>query len=177
MLRLGLEDSERVEFARFVLGVCVMVVVWAVFHDAHLMGVEPRHFRVFHDPLLAIENDVMFAAQYAMVATTGPGMLLGGLGFVVCRLGRRKRLGMGAMVVGLVGGLWVLEVVCRGIGRMSVGRFLKGEELVYPSEWYAELSEGMVYTQTVNVTGYLGGAAVGLCLLTGLWCVRVWRNT
>ncbi|MHC4996427.1 MAG: hypothetical protein ACYTGQ_15380 [Planctomycetota bacterium] len=174
-LKLPIEDAERGVFVRFVLGTALLMVFWAVWNDVHLMGVEPRHFTVYHDPLLPLENEVLFVSQYALLASTGPGMTMGLLGFAVCRCGGRRRLSYGWMAAGLLIGLSVLETVARRLGRASVRSFEEGRGLIYPEEWYVELSEGIVYTQSVNVTVYLGGVSMGALLLLGLWLIRVWR--
>jgi len=173
--RLPLSDGERGEAALFVIGFAVTIILWACAHDLYLIGVEPRHFTVYHRSLLPLSNHALLALQYATVATLGPGMVFGAITFAVCRLGRWSRLGFWPAWLLFLPFVALIEAAALGVGHYAAHRFEAGLAPPYPEALYPDSTAGIAYTQSVNITAYLGAALFGGLYQLVLFLVRLRR--
>jgi hypothetical protein len=161
MLSSLLPPEERPIAVRFALYLALSVFGWTALHDIHLIHIEPRHFTEFHQKLLPIENLVLLALQYAFVASFGPGLLFGFLGYAFSRLGRGPKFEPWHVTKGFLLVIFSLECVLLGIGHFAWLHFERTGTVLYPKTWYPELEIGLVYTQTINISAYLLAPAVG----------------
>jgi len=67
-------DQPRRATYQIVLGIWLMLSVWAVLHDQYIVWIAPEHFKVYHEPLRNLESPSLIAAVYAIRA----GFYLGG---------------------------------------------------------------------------------------------------
>jgi hypothetical protein len=171
-MKFTIPDSERPHLTKTLALFAGVVVTWAVLHDIHLAQIEPRHFSEYHRELLAITNPILLAIQYAVVATLGPGLAFGFLAYTACRLGSRQKARLVPACAGFVGVLIVVEVALRFIGHSSREMVLAGKNPLYPLALYPELSPGIVYTQTVNISAYLLAPTAGSLYLACLYFRR-----
>lgn len=169
----ALPQPERVQLARFALTFAAIIVGWAVLHDLHLIHAEPRHFTEYHRPLLPISDLRMLAIQYALVATFGPGLVFGALAYAACRAGSPPKLGLARAAGGFALVIAFAECVILALGSFSLRRFLAGGAPLYPVSLYPDLTPGIVYSQSVNISAYLVAPALGVVYLTVLW---IWRR-
>lgn len=162
-------------YPSFAVAFASVIVFWAVLHDFHLMQVEPRHFTEFHRPLLPLKNHFLIALQYATVATLGPGLTFGFLACFACTSGPGKKVELRQLVVRFILLISLIELVLLSIGGLSEFVFLKSGSTLYPASFYPELSTGIVYTQTVNISAYLIAPLVSSIFLALIWKQRL-RN-
>lgn len=170
-----LSGGERHEASRFVIGFGVTIILWACVHDLYLIGVEPRHFTVYHRSLLPLSNHALLALQYATVATLGPGMVFGAIAFAVCRLGRWTPLNFWPAWFLFLPFVALIEVAALCLGHYAAHRFEAGLALPYPETLYPDSTAGIAYTQSVNITAYLGAAVLGGMYQLVLFLVRLRR--
>ncbi len=164
--------EERPWRARFVLTFAGLVIGWAVLHDLYLMHVEPRHFTDYHRDLLPITNLSLLAVQYAVVATTGPGLVFGFLAHAACRGGYGQPVKLKWGAAGFGGLMVVIEIVLLSLGHWSLERFQAGLGPLYPTGLYPDFTDGIILTQTVNISAYLLAPLSGALYLTALWWWR-----
>ena len=160
--------------ARFAIVFAAIIVAWACLHDLHLVRVEPRHFTEFHRPLLPISAPDLLALQYAVVASLGPGLAFGFLACAACRRGRAAPLALGPAALGFACVLAATEGVVLWLGVISRRLFEHGGSPIYPEEFYPDLTSGVVFSQTVNISVYLVAPTLAGAYLCGLW---IWRIT
>ncbi|MFH1499184.1 MAG: hypothetical protein ABII82_15320 [Verrucomicrobiota bacterium] len=163
------EPGERPTRVRFVLAFAALVVGWAVLHDLWLIRVEPRHFTEFHRPLLPISDLNLLAVQYAVFATLGPGLAFGFLAHAACRGGDRPPARLVTVLAGFAVLMVAVEVVLQLLGYWSLARFKAGGDPLYPGLLYPELSDGIVFSQTVNVSAYALAPLCGAFYLLAVW--------
>lgn len=161
--------GERKTRVRFVLVFAALIVGWAVLHDLWLIRVEPRHFTEYHRPLLPITNLNLLVVQYAVVATLGPGLAFGFLAHAACRGGKAPPVRLVAVVAGFVALMAAVEFVLQLLGHWSSARFKAGGGPLYPEWLYPELSDGIVFSQTVNVSAYALAPLCGAVYLFAVW--------
>jgi hypothetical protein len=184
LARWRVAETERGPLARFMLGFAATIVAWAVVHDMVLIHVEPRHFTEYHRPLLPIPADCLgaLAAQYAIVATVGPGLAFGALAWAACRAGLARGWGAPVPLARALGGFAVLmigiELSFWLVGAWAAARWAAQAPPLYPSWTYPELSRGIVITQTINLSAYLGAPSAGaLYLVACAWRRRARART
>lgn len=158
--------------ARYVLAFAVAIVTWAVLHDVYLIGIEPRHFTEFHRPLLPLQNHFLLALQYAVVASLGPGLLFGFIAWSAACRGSRTGCPLGWALGGFILVLLAVELILRGIGHEASLRYGRNQPPIYPEAFYPEQSQGIVYTQTVNISAYLLAPSGGLAYLGFMFLLR-----
>lgn len=167
-----LPPPERDQLARFALAFAAIIVAWAIAHDLYLIHVEPRHFTEYHRPLLPIRDLRLLALQYATVATLGPGLVFGALAYAACRAGRRRRLALRPAALGFAGVIAAGELVILALGRYSFSSYKAGAGTLYPPALYPDLTDGIVYSQSVNISAYLVAPALGAAYLAALALFR-----
>ncbi len=173
-----LPQAGRDQLARFALTFAAIIVGWAVAHDLHLIHVEPRHFTEYHRPLLPITDLRLLALQYATVATLGPGLVFGALAYVVCRGNLLSRvppappLPLRAAALGFAGVVVIGELVILGLGAYSLNQYKAGAGPLYPLALYPDRTEGIIHSQSVNISAYLVAPALGATYLFGIWLRR-----
>lgn len=171
-MRLNLSPIERRTGAAFVITFGLKIIIWACAHDLYLIHVEPRHFTDHHRPLLPLSDLRLLAVQYAVVATLGPGMLFGALAFTVSRLGSRTphtlRFAWGVFLPFIA----LIETGALFVGKLAANRHAAGQPLPYPGHLYPDTTAGIAYSQSVNITAYLGAAFFGGVYLLTLLLLR-----
>lgn len=172
-LRIPLADEERPHLSSFVIVYALTIVAWACAHDLYLIGVEPRHFTVYHRPLLPLSNPILLAVQYAAVATFGPGMVFGALAWAVSRVGTQPRLGLRTAWCAFLPFIAVIETTSLICGAIARSRHAAGLPLPYPGRLYPDDTAGIAYSQSVNITAYAGAAIFGVAYL---FTLRAWRR-
>jgi len=165
--------NEEFQAIRFALAFAAIILFWAVLHDIHLIHSEPKHFTEYHKELLPLSNLNLLALQYATVATLGPGLAFGFLAWFICRVKINPPLELGQVLPGFAGLILVLELLLLGAGNWARQHFIETQATFYPEAWYPELSEGIVYTQTINISAYL---FVPLLSVIYLICMRWMRK-
>ena len=170
-----LPPPEREQLARFALAFAAIIVGWAVSHDLYLIHVEPRHFTEYHRPLLPIHDLRLLALQYASVATLGPGLVFGALAYAACRAGRWPRLPLRPVALGFASVIAAGEVLILALGRYSFAHYKAGSGPLYPSVLYPDMTDGIVYSQSVNISAYLVAPLLGLAYLAALAFFRAKR--
>lgn len=170
-----LPDAERPHLARFVLTFTVTIVAWAIAHDLYLIHVEPRHFTEYHRPLLPITNHALLAIQYATVATLGLGMVFGAIAWAVSRLGPHPKNSLCLAWLLFAPTLLVIEAATLLVGTYARSRHAAGLPLPYPDWLYPDNTAGIAYSQSVNLTAYLGAATLGAAYLLALLLLRYRR--
>jgi hypothetical protein len=173
--RIPVPDHERPALAKFVIAFAVTIVAWASLHDVYLIGVEPRHFTVYHRPLLPLSNPVVLAAQYATVATLGPGMVFGALAFALGRLGKGRQLSLLFAWSIFLPVIVLIESQALFMGAIARSRHATGRALLYPGALYPDNTAGIAYSQSVNISAYLGAVCFGGLYLMALFIIRRWR--
>lgn len=171
-LRWPFPKSEHRVLSLFVMTFGLTVTVWAWAHDLYLIGVEPRHFTEYHIPLLPISDHRLLALQYAVIATLGPGMVLGALTFAVCRIGKRVPHSLITAWKVLLPFIALIEAASFVVGKLAVARLKAGGLLPYPETFYPETTPGIVYTQSVNITAYIAAVILGGVYLITLLLLR-----
>lgn len=141
------------------------IIAWAILHDIHLARVEVRHFSEFHRPLLPLVHPALLAVQYALVATTGPGLVFGALAFVACRRGPRTKRRLLTAWLAFLPALAAIEALSLAAGSVARDRFLTNRPMPYPDHLYPEHSVGIAYTQSANLTAYLSALVLGAAYL------------
>ena len=164
-MRLPVPDSEREPLARFALVFGGMVVAWACLHDLYLIRVEPRHFTEYHRPLLPITNHALLAAQYATVATFGPGLVFGFLAWLACRAGPRAMVPLRSAAGGFALVMLLVEGALLIVGARARARIEAGLPPLYPFWAYPDETPGILVSQTVNISAYLIAPAIGALYL------------
>lgn len=172
LLKRWLPEDERPIFAAFVITFGITIVTWACLHDLYLISVEPRHFTEYHRALLPLSDHRLLALQYAIVATTGPGMVFGALAFIVSRRGSRAvrdlKLAWGLFVPVIV----LIEATTLLVGELARTRHAAGQSPPYPAMLYPDATAGIAYSQSVNITAYLAAGALGVGYLLLLYLLR-----
>ena len=164
----GLPPSERDQLARFALTFAAIIVGWAVAHDLYLIHVEPRHFTEYHRPLLPLHDLRLLALQYATVATVGPGLVFGALAYAACRAGRPAPLALRPVALGFAGVIATGEMIILALGRYSFSTYKAGYGPLYPAVLYPDTTDGIIYSQSVNISAYLVAPAFGTAYLAVL---------
>jgi hypothetical protein len=168
----GLPPTERDQLARFALAFAAIIVGWAIAHDLYLIHVEPRHFTEYHRPLLPISDLRLLALQYATVATLGPGLLFGALAYAACRAGRGARLRLRPVALGFAGVIAAGEALILALGRYSFENYKAGSGPLYPLALYPDTTDGILYSQSVNISAYLVAPVLGAAYLATLALFR-----
>lgn len=172
MAWLRLDPPEQRAFTAFVIAFGASIMAWACLHDLHLIRTEPRHFTVYHQPLLPLTNHTLLALQYAVAATLGPGMVFGGITFAVSRLGQSPRIGLRRALAWFIPFLAAIEIASLRVGALARSRHATGAALPYPEFFYPDDTAGIAYSQSVNLTAYLAAGVFGALYLLTLTLLR-----
>ena len=168
----SLAETERPHLVRFVITFALTIVTWACAHDLYLIHVEPRHFTEYHRPLLPITNHALLALQYATIATFGPGMVFGALAWAVSRRGDRPPHTLRFAWILFVPTILLVETATLLVGSYARSRHAAGLPLPYPDSFYPDNTAGIAYSQSVNLTAYLGAVTLGGAYLLTLFLLR-----
>jgi hypothetical protein len=162
-------SQESSHLLRFVVAFASIIVTWAMVHDLHLMAVEPRHFTEFHPPLLDLKSPPLLAAQYAVVATSGPALAFGFFAYFACRSVPLPKVSLLKPAVGLVAVLIIIEMLLRWMGHHARVRWVTTHTTMLPAILFPERTPDLVYTQTINLAAYLIAPLSGALYLLAIW--------
>ena len=171
-MKTPISESERPYFVRFALIFAGMVVFWAILHDIFLINVDARHFTDYHRRILPLENHVLLAIQYAVFATFGPALVYGFIAYFACRFGRKDKVGIVKAALGFILMIFAVEILLLAIGFYARSQFVLHGVTFYPAVLYPELSPGLVFTQSVNISAYLFAPFLGACYLLVIYLKR-----
>jgi uncharacterized membrane protein YidH (DUF202 family) len=160
-LKFDVSPFARSQLARFVIFFALTIVAWACAHDLYLISVEPRHFTEYHRALLPIHNHELLAIQYATIATFGPGMVFGALACAVSIAGKRPPHSLRFAWTCFVPFIFAIEAAAVGVGTWARSRQAAGLPLPYPDWLYPDDTAGIAYSQSVNLSAYLGAFVLG----------------
>jgi hypothetical protein len=162
-----LHTSRRAAYGTLFL-VWGLVAVYAVVHDQYVARLEPRHFTHYHQPVAGITSAADLAVIHALLASVGPGLLLGLGCLLASTAGRWPRLGRRFILRGVLTTLALTEASALASG-LWVTRM---QSSFFPRSWFPDQTHSMAVTQTIQLTTYLAGAVFSCGLLTTL----VWRR-
>ena len=169
--QIPIAPADRDFFVRCVCGTAAMVVGYAILHDQLLIRVAPTHFTEYHPQIFPTENLTLLAVGYAVVASTGAGMLLGMLFFGFARLGRWPKAGLRSALLRVGAIIGATEVVALAAGLLAVSLRRRGIWML-PRELYPDATLGITFTQTVQLFAYGGGAVFSAAALASLLWAR-----
>jgi hypothetical protein len=152
-----------------ILGVWLMVFLYAAIHDQFLIRIHPEHFTVWHYEIPFTRDLSLLALLYAFGGSISPGLLLGTALYVAGRLfdlPKKSRRWI-FLRVGLV---IVVAEICAVAAGLLAWRTGRG---VYPDFLYPDYSAGLAITQSVQLTAYLAGGFFSLLLLAWTWWSRL----
>lgn len=168
----ALPENERRMLSRFALVFALTIITWATLHDWHLISVEPRHFTEYHRPLLPLTHHGLLAFQYALVATLGPGLAYGAVTYAAARAGTWPKLSLRFALGCFLPVLVLIESACLMVGEVARVQHAVGAPLPYPDWLYPDSTAGIAYSQSVNITAYLGAVVFGVGCQCGLLVAR-----
>jgi len=166
-LRTALVHGERRgSFYGVVLGVWLIIALYAILHDQYLVRIAPEHFTVYHLNELEISNPRLLAAYLALKASVSPGLFLGLAAWLAGRAGSRPKLAPRQIfcAVGLV------VVVTELLALLAGGWVHFARVPLYPRGLYPELTLPLMTTQTIQLTCYLAAFLCSAAML--VWMVR-----
>ncbi|MBC2593291.1 hypothetical protein H5P28_03355 [Ruficoccus amylovorans] len=146
--------AEYPAFFKIVLGTAAMVVAYGILHDQYLIRVSARHFTEFHPAIFDTENITLLALGFAVMATFGPGLVLGYLMYAAARLGQRVRAEPGGVFLTVLVLLLLLELIAVSTGQLAP--LLNEHDLLpFPPELYPDSTPEILITQTTQLVAYL----------------------
>lgn len=152
-----------------ILGVWLMVFLYAAIHDQFIMRIHHEHFTVWHYQIPFTRNLSLLAVLYAFGGSISPGLLLGAVLYVVGRLFDLPKKSR-AWIFLHVGIVIVAAEMC------SIGAGLTAWKLgrgIYPDVLYPDYSPGLAITQSAQFTAYLAGGFLSLGLVIWTWRSRI----
>ncbi|QYY35833.1 hypothetical protein [Ruficoccus sp. ZRK36] len=158
-------------FFKIVLGTAAIVVAYGILHDQYLIRVCERHFTVYHPQYFPTANITLLAVCFAMMATFGPGMVLGYLMYAAARWGSRVKAGTRAVLTSVLVVVLALEVVCVTAGRLAPW-LLQHSLLPFPMSWYPDSTTGILITQTTQLVAYFMAPVFSFLALARIYCRR-----
>lgn len=163
-----IRGESRASFFKTVLGVWLLVWVFATLHDQYLIRIYPEHFTVWHYHIPWTDNLTLLAIAYAFGASISPGLILGTALYVAGRLFNRPKLRIRTIF------LWVtaIFVAVEFLGLMAGLIAWRNKTELYPSWLYPDITPGILITQSIQITAYLAGALLSLLLLLSIWIYR-----
>jgi hypothetical protein len=165
---MRLIDDQRETTYKTILGIAIIVVVWAVAHDQYLVRIAPEHFTEYHAPLWQIENPSLLAFLYAFGASISPGLLLGIAVTYFGRKGSVNRIPHKKLILGSILVVIATEFLSAGTGLIV---FLN-KEVFYPSDWFPVSSLPIAVTQTIQITAYIGASLFSALFLVAIYFRR-----
>lgn len=153
---------------KVVIGVWLMVWLFAAVHNQYLIRIQPEHFTVWHYKMPLITNHTLLAIAYAGGASISPGLVLGTLLFVTGRLFNRPKISARRLVLSTVW-VWIAVEICALTAGLVVHITGRG---FYPSWLYPSDDEGLLITQSIQITAYLAGIFFSILLLVRTWQQR-----
>lgn len=152
-----------------ILGVWLMVFVYAAIHDQVIIRIHPEHFTVWHYEIPFTRDLSLLALLYALGGSISPGLFLGTVLYVTGRLFNLPKKSRSWIFV-RVGLVIVLAEICAAIAGLAAWRMGRG---VYPDFFYPDYSAGLAITQSAQLTAYLAGAFFSMLLVVGTWWSRI----
>ncbi len=156
--------DSRVSAYGIILGVTLMVIVYAILHDQYVVRIAPEHFTVFHEPLWSITNASLLAAAYALQASAVPGLILGFSCFAVGRLGSWPKVPPKAILMGAAAVIGATELVAASSGLLAWAL----QRGIFPAFVYPESSLPLIVTQTIQISCYAASALFSGIFLLGI---------
>jgi hypothetical protein len=156
-------DQRRSAYAT-ILGVAAIVVAYAVLHDQYVVRIAPEHFTVYHDPLWSIRDPSLLAAAYGFLASLAPGLILGQACLIVGRFGKRPKIPVRAILIGVVVVVIATEIVALIAGGIV---WLTGRPFL-PGFLFPDPSVPLLVTQTIQLATYAASALSSAALLLRL---------
>lgn len=160
MTRLVHGETRR-GFYGTLLGVWAIVTLYALVHDQCLVLIAPAHFTDYHPNPLRMSSPSLLAACTAVPAAAAPGLALALACWFVGRSGQRARVS--PVVIWRSVAVTVLVTEALALASGFVAHFA-GVPL-YPRWGYPELARGILVSQTIQITAYLGGGAMSAVTL------------
>ena len=157
--------ERRATFYQVVLGIWLLVAIYAVLHDQYLVCIAPEHFTVYHPNPDNISSAPLLAAYTALKASVSPGLVLGLITWLVARSGEKPKLRLKSIFIATS----VLIMITEIFSSASGGIVYLTKAPLYPTNWYPDLSLAMLITQTIQLTCYLV-ALLGSALML-LWMI------
>jgi hypothetical protein len=151
-----------------ILGVWLLVFLYAAVHDQFLIRIHPEHFTVWHYRIPFTENLTLLALLYAFGGSISPGLFLGVVLYVSGRLFDLPKKKVSWLLSGTVWVIVASEVFAIAAGLLA-WRMGRG---IYPEFLYPDASAGLAITQSVQLTAYLAGAAFSALLMAWTWWSR-----
>lgn len=154
--RKSLVEEPRPTSYSIVGGVAGIIMGWALLHDQYLVRIAPEHFTEYHEPLWGIQKPWLLAAAYAVVATIGPGLILGMVYLILGRGGDRKKVTRRYILLGALVVVSLTELIC-----LATGLWVwKTGDVFYPDDWFPDHTLPIKITQTIQITAYLASAVL-----------------
>jgi CDP-diglyceride synthetase len=154
--------------SKVVIGVWLVVWLYAALHNLYLIRIAPEHFTVWHYKMPFFTNYTMLGIAYAFAASISPGVMLGVFLYIAGRLFNRPKLTPKQIILSTVW-VWVGVEICAGTVGVIVWRTGKA---LYPDWVYPDDSMGLLITQSIQITAYLTGAVFSCILIAHTWQKR-----
>lgn len=108
-----------------------------------------------------MRKPTLLALQYGFIATFGPGLVFGFFAYFACRGGHKNKVDIRRVAIGFLILVTVVEGMLLSLGYHARAQFMLDQTTFYPAKYYPELTAGIVFTQTVNLSAYLFAPALG----------------
>jgi hypothetical protein len=151
-----------------IIGVWLLVTIYAIIHDQYIVRIAPEHFTIYHAPIWHLEHPHAIAAAWAFKAAVLPGTLLGIASAAFARHGNQPRISVRATLLGCSLVLILTELVAFGSGLWV----RKTNSPLYPESFYPSQSLTMLRSQTIQVSCYLAAAIFSTLWLISIRCTR-----
>lgn len=162
-----LQETRRVAYST-ILGVWMIVAVYAVLHDQYLVRISPEHFTVYHPRIWGIQDPHLLAAALAFCASFPPGLLLGVACLFAARAGSFPKLPIKSILLGVVAVIAATELLSASLGYYVH----RTQQPLYPLWCYPDTSPPLLVTQTIQISCYLASALFSGVLLVYLMYKR-----
>ena len=133
------------------LGVGLMVTIYAVCHDQYIVRIAPEHFTLYHEGYGHIGSPAFQAFLYAANASITPGIAFGLVLAIVCRRGKIEQISIETALRYALG----VIVFAETLSLLTVlFVYLMGKP-IYPLALYPDLKINLVITQSIQITCYI----------------------
>jgi hypothetical protein len=167
-IQMLVHGERRKSFYQVVLGVWLLVAIYAIAHDQYLVRIAPEHFMIYHSNPGHIKSAPLLAAYLAFKASISPGFALGVVSWFVARSGKKPKLGLRLIFVRI----GILLLTTETISLISAAIVWLIRKPLYPEDWYPDFTLPMLITQTIQITCYLVALAGSPLMLLWLFFKR-----
>lgn len=165
-----LQETRRIAYSTIV-GVWMIVAIYAVLHDQYLVRISPEHFTEYHPQIWGIQDPHLLAAALAFNASFGPGLLLGVACLFAARAGSFPKPPIQSVLLGVVAVIAATELVSASLGYYVH----RTQQPLYPLWCYPDTSLPLLVTQTIQISCYLASALFSGVLLVKIMVARYRR--